>query len=117
MALALVLVNAAVALVSGGFAVVGLVRPTALAPAGGAITPAATMYSWFYAVRAIPLSAITLAVLFGDIRAAAVPVLLVAGLAQVGDLVVGMRQRNPGMTTGSTVGALVHLGSIWWLVH
>jgi hypothetical protein len=122
MALALVLLNAVVALISAGFAVIGLARPAALLPAallspGTTITPAVTVYAWCYAVWAIPLTAIMLAVLIGDVRTAAVPVLLIGGLAQVGDFIIGVRYRHPGMTTGSAVAAFVHLGSIWWLVH
>ncbi|MBF6172079.1 hypothetical protein [Nocardia blacklockiae] len=115
MPLALTLLNAATALLTGGAAVLGLTRPALLAPAGTVVSPGVAMYARMYAARALPLSAVTLAVLVGDVHDAVVPVLLIAGLAQVGDMIVAALQRNPGMLAGSTLSAVVPLGSVVWI--
>lgn len=115
MPLTLTLLNAAIALLTGGAAVLGLARPTLLTPAGTTASPGVTMYARAYAARALPLSAVALAVLIGDVHDALVPVLAIAGSAQVGDMIIGALQRNPGMFTGSTASAVVHLGSVAWI--
>ncbi len=115
MPLALTLLNVAIALLTGGAAVLGLVRPTLLAPAGTTASPGVTMYAQAYAARALPLSAVAVAVLVGDLHDALVPVLAIAGLAQVGDVIIGALQRNSGMLAGSATSAVIHLGSVAWI--
>ncbi|WP_268762405.1 hypothetical protein [Kitasatospora griseola] len=43
--------------------------------------------------------------------------LLVAGLAQVGDTAIGVRRRSAGMTIGAGTTAVLHLATAWWLAR
>ncbi|MCX4847569.1 hypothetical protein [Streptomyces sp. NBC_00893] len=86
------------------------------------------------AARAVPLAAVLLHVLREDARhgntrhedtrhgnarhedhRALLPVLTVAGAAQLGDAAIGVGQGIAGMAVGGSVGAVVHLASAWWL--
>ncbi|MGW7258453.1 hypothetical protein [Streptomyces sp. NPDC054834] len=110
------LLNAFGALVSGLFAAVGTARP---ALALGPDEPAHTGVVFFaraYAVRAVPLSAVVLALLAAGAWDAVAPVLVVAGLAQLGDAVIGATRRNPGMLGSSVTLAALHLISAGWLL-
>ncbi|WP_157777402.1 hypothetical protein [Nocardia terpenica] len=113
---ALAVVNAVFALVSGGFAIAAALRPAMLAH--GPATPAASLYAWTYAARAIPLTiAVVILPILGD-WPGLVAILLVSGAVQAADVAIGAAQRNWGMTAGAAVAAAVHLGSAWWLaVH
>lgn len=116
MMLLVVLLNAAVAAVSGVSALVGLARP-AVFLAGESLTPASAFLAGAYAARALPLSAVTLGVLCTGNVAAMVPVLIVSGLAQVGDAIVGARQRNTTMVIVCIGLATVHLATAGWLLQ
>jgi hypothetical protein len=70
-----------------------------------------TFYMEDYLVRQLPLSAVLLGLLATRGTTGLCPVLLVAGLAQAGDAAVGARHGRRGMVLGSTLGAVIHLGS------
>src|SRR2546429_1311385 len=94
--------NGVGALISAGFAVAGLVVPAAIAD--GAVTSLVRLYAGAYAVRAIPLAAVLIFLLARRASTPAlVPVLLVAGLAQLGDAVVGVAIGQPGMAGGGAL--------------
>ncbi|WP_147471740.1 hypothetical protein [Nocardia stercoris] len=107
--------NALVAVVSGVSCLVGLVRPRLALPAGESVTPGITFFLGAYAARALPLCAVTLAVLATGNRTAIAPVLVVAGLAQIGDAALGFRLRNLPMAATCIGLAAVHLGTAAWL--
>ena len=104
----LAFLNGAGALIAGGFSVTALVDPVLVA--GGADTPMARLYAGVYAARAVPLA---VALLWALVRRspALVPFLVVAGLAQVGDAVVGVGFGKANMIVGGTLLAVIHLGS------
>lgn len=110
----LLAVNALVALGGAAASLAGVRRPGLILPAGQAVTVGAEVYVRAYAARAVPLGAVTALVLLLGPAAAQWPLLTVAGLAQAGDLAIGLRQRNTGMAIGSAVGAVLHLATAWW---
>ena len=110
----LVAVNVLAAALSAGAAGLALARPTLLAP--GATSPLVTFYVQAYAVRAVPLGAVLVWALLTGRRRALPPLLLVAGLAQVGDAAIGLSRGVPGMVVGSLVGGAIPLLSARWLV-
>ncbi|WP_306191030.1 MULTISPECIES: hypothetical protein [unclassified Streptomyces] len=114
---ALVVANAIAALISAGSSIAGALRPGIALAHTEPVTAGTDMYARAYAARAVPLGLATAVVLLADARAAAWPMLVVAGLAQVGDSALGARQRNLGMTLGAGVFAVLHLASAWWLAR
>ncbi|MGW4896192.1 hypothetical protein ACWEQL_28650 [Kitasatospora sp. NPDC004240] len=109
--------NALAALVSAASSVAGVLRPGLGLPAGEPVTVGAHVYVRAYAARAVPLGVATaLAVTVGD-ASAAWPMLLVSGLAQVGDSAIGFRLRNLGMAFGAGAFAVLHLASAWWVAR
>jgi hypothetical protein len=105
------------ALVSAGSSIAGVLRPGLALPKGEAVTAGTDLYVRAYAARAVPLGLATALVLLGDDRVATWPMLVVAGLAQVGDSAIGVRQRNMGMALGAGAFAVLHLASAWWLAR
>ncbi|MGW4380151.1 hypothetical protein [Kitasatospora sp. NPDC004531] len=114
---ALLVANAVAALLGAGAAVAGVIRPGLVLAAGEPITAGTRLYVRAYAVRAVPLGVVAALVLAAGPRAAAWPLLVVAGLAQVGDAAIGVRQRNVGMAVGAGAAAVLHLATAWWLAR
>ncbi|MBF4996384.1 hypothetical protein IRT45_04325 [Nocardia sp. BSTN01] len=110
-----VVANSVVAVISGVSCLIGLVRPRLALADGEDLTSAAMFFLGVYAARALPLSVVTVAVLVAGNEAAALPVLVVAGLAQIGDAMVGGRRRNTPMAITCAGLAAVHLGTAAWL--
>ncbi|MFI6165937.1 hypothetical protein ACIBCN_04040 [Nocardia sp. NPDC051052] len=115
MMIVLAVANAAVAVVSGVSCLVGLARPAMALAEGEQITSASTFFLGAYAARALPLSVVTLFMLASGDTPAIAAVLAIAGLAQVGDAIVGARQRNIPMAVTCVGLAAVHLGTMAWL--
>lgn len=113
----LAVANAIAALISAGAGIAGALRPGIVLAHTEPVTAGTDMYAQAYAARAVPLGLATAVVLLADARAAAWPMLVVAGLAQVGDSAIGARRRNLGMTLGAGMCAVLHLASAWWLVR
>ncbi|GAA5764870.1 hypothetical protein [Streptosporangium roseum] len=105
------ILNTVAAVGSMASAVAILVDPALLLPAGSAGPASAALY----AARALPLGAALLYALFGRARTGLLPLLLLAGLAQMGDVVIGLSQHITGMAVGGAVCAAVHLISAWTL--
>ncbi len=101
--------NVLAAVLSGVAAMLARRNPALLV--GGRVTPMVTFYVETYLARQLPLSAALLGLLTTRGTTGLRPVLLVAGLAQAGDAAVGARHGRPSMVLGSTVGAVIHLGS------
>jgi hypothetical protein len=110
----LLVANGLFALISGAASLLSAVRPGLGLPAGEPVTAGVRFYSAAYAVRAAPLSVAGLILLATQAHSAGlVAMLVVLGVAQAGDSVLGVRQRNWGMTAGAGAAALVHLASAW----
>ncbi|MFH9348139.1 hypothetical protein [Kitasatospora sp. NPDC017646] len=115
---ALLVANAVAALVSAGSSVAGVLRPGLALPTGVPLNTGTDLYARAYAVRAVPLGlAAALLLLTGAPHGAAWPMLLVAGLAQVGDSAIGARYRNRGMTYGAGACAVLHLATAVWIAR
>ncbi|SEK89015.1 hypothetical protein [Streptacidiphilus jiangxiensis] len=108
-------VNAVAALVSSGSALAGMLRPGLALASGEAVTGGVRFYASAYALRAVPLGLLTAALAVVGDRPALVPVLVVAGLVQVGDSTLGARRRHLGMAFGAGLFAALHLATALWL--
>ncbi|MFF0453101.1 hypothetical protein [Nocardia africana] len=115
MLVAAVVANSVVAGISAVSCLIGLARPRLALAEGEELTSAATFFLGAYAARALPLSVVTVAVLVAGSAAAALPVLVVAGLAQIGDAIVGVHQRNTPMAITCVGLAAVHSATAAWL--
>jgi hypothetical protein len=103
----LLVLNTAVAAVSVAFAVLAVVRPTALSrtesPTGGE-----RFYARMYAARAVPLGVIAAVVPLASAGSVTVLCLLAAAAAQLADAGIGLRRREWGMVAGGGLVAVVH---------
>ncbi|WP_433237514.1 hypothetical protein ACQPYK_29045 [Streptosporangium sp. CA-135522] len=108
-------INVLASLGAAGSSVAGVARPALGLRPPEAVTSAVHLYTRAYAARAVPLGLMTAFVLVGGPADAAVPLLLVSGLAQVGDSALGVARRNMGMALGAAAFALVHLltAALW----
>lgn len=104
-----VAVNAVGAAAAAVFAAVGVVRPDFARPGS---TPGALTGFWA-ASSAVRTWAVTVPLLVGIVRDGrpARPLLVVAGLVQLGDAALGVEQHNPRMTVLPAAMGLVHLVS------
>jgi hypothetical protein len=107
-------INGFGALIAAGFAVASAIDPAL--PGGGSVTTLVRIYAGTYVVRAVPLAA-TLVVLLARPRPAPglVPLLVIAGLAQAGDAVIGAILGKPAMLAGGALYAVIHLATAVWL--
>jgi hypothetical protein len=105
--------NVLAAVLSGASAVLARRDPTLLVD--GSVTSIVNFYVEAYLARALPISAVLIGLLATKRATGLRPMLLVAGLAQVGDAIIGAGHGQPGMIAGSVVGAVIHLGSAWLL--
>ncbi|WP_040805953.1 hypothetical protein [Nocardia concava] len=111
------LANAAVALISGISSVVGMARPGLAVPGGGQIDAGTRFFAYGYGARAVPLSVVMLITLAVGTRSGLAPILVVAGLAQIGDAIIGAGRRNWPMAATCVGLAAVHLASAWWVIQ
>ena len=110
----LIAANGLASLASAGSCIAGMTRPGLALPKGMAVNGGTHLYANAYGSRALPLAAVTLALLAMGDRSTVAPVLAVAGLAQIGDSVIGVQQRNKGMAIGAGLFGVLHLASAWW---
>ncbi|MGD1222731.1 hypothetical protein AB9Q10_30395 [Streptomyces krungchingensis] len=106
--------NTAAVTVSAVSSVVGMAAPGLLLN-GATPGDGAEIYAQVYAVRQLPLTAAFLTTLSDRHRRHLVPVLLVSGLAQAGDALIGATSGIPGMAAGGALAATLHLASAAWL--
>jgi hypothetical protein len=114
--IALIVVNMIPIVASLAFAVMALVSPALLLPAGVPVTAGAAYYAAFYAARALPLGlalAIVLLRIRPDSRNQGMlgALLLVAGAAQIGDAIVGGVWGTAALY-GGIAAAVIHLASV-----
>ncbi|MGI8760946.1 MAG: hypothetical protein ACR2LF_06590, partial [Jatrophihabitantaceae bacterium] len=105
----LLLLNGVGALIAAGFAAAGLARPSIAEPRSDAEPN--TLIEFWSASSAIRTWAITGPLLAALLtRGGPSPQLVTAaGIVQVGDAVLGLRQRNTGMTIAPAVMGVIHL--------
>ncbi|MEU1203502.1 hypothetical protein ABZ446_45940 [Streptomyces sp. NPDC005813] len=106
--------NTVAVTVSAVSSVVGMAAPGLLLN-GATPGDGAEIYAQAYAVRQLPLTAAFLTALSGRHRRHLVPVLLVSGLVQAGDALIGATSGIPGMAAGGTLAATLHFASAAWL--
>ena len=106
---ALLALNATGALVAAGFAAGGLIRPSIAEHRSVSDTTALTQF-WAAssAIRTLAVSGPLLVALSTN-RSPSPQILTAAGITQLGDALLGIRQRNAFMTTAPAVMGVVHL--------
>ena len=111
----LIAVNAAGAAAAAAFAALGAARPGYIDPEKG---PNSTAGFWA-ASSAVRTWAITIPLLAALIRQRrpGPELLMVAGLVQLGDSALGIRQHNPRMTLAPGLMGIVHLATAHRLAH
>jgi hypothetical protein len=107
--------NVLSALVSLVFGVLALVHPSANPGISDQPSRDAVFYAAMYGARSLVIGVAVCRLAFGD-RRRLLPMLALAGLVQVGDVIIGVTAGQPGMAAGALTGTIVHLGS-WWLLH
>jgi len=107
--------NAALVVVSAGACLAGVVDPLLVLPDGSTAGDGLGLYAQGIAVRQLPLTAAVLATLTGKYRRHLIPLLVVSGIAQTGDALMGITSGIPGMAFGGGISAVVHLASARWL--
>lgn len=99
--------NTLAALASTGFGVAALVKPSLIAPADESVP--SRFYPAMYAARAIPLGlAVSAAVWWTPAPGFLMPLLGVAILAQVADVIIGASRRLLGMIAGAAFAVICH---------
>ncbi len=101
---------------AAAFAAVGLRRPGYVVPAER-VTPLAQFWAESSAVRTLALAGPLLIALTRPASGARSEMLVVAGLVQLGDAALGLRQRNSAMTMAPAIMGAVHLVSARVLRH
>jgi hypothetical protein len=113
----LAIANGLAAVGSMAASVVGLIDPATMLPAGSEVSAGVDFYAQAYAARALPLGAALLFALASRSNWGLRPLLVVAGLVQAGDSIIGVTQHNPGMAISAGTLAAIHLVSAWWLTR
>jgi hypothetical protein len=112
----LIVLNVLSALVSMVFGVLALVHPSANPGVSDSLSRDATFYAAMYGARSLVIGAAVCWLVFGE-RRRLLPILALAGLVQVGDVIIGAVAGQPGMAAGALTGTIIHLGSCWLLRH
>nr|WP_210579745.1 hypothetical protein [Actinomyces succiniciruminis] len=108
----LALLNSVMGVASVIAAAAALLRPGLLAP-GSAGGDADRFYPAMYAARAVPLGVVVACVVWlTPVYPLSQFVLAVAALAQLGDVVIGVARRQPGMAGGAVAAAACHLAGL-----
>jgi hypothetical protein len=110
----LIVLNVLSALISMVFGVLALVHPSANPGVSDPLSRDATFYAAMYGARSLVIGAAVCWLVFGE-RRRLLPILALAGLVQVGDVIIGTVAGQPGMVAGALTGTIVHLGSCWLL--
>ncbi|MEV8633340.1 hypothetical protein AB0395_16935 [Streptosporangium sp. NPDC051023] len=107
--------NALASIGAAGSSVAGVFRPALGLRPTEEVTTGVHLYTRAYAARAVPLGLVTAFVLIWGPSAALAPLLVVSGVAQVGDSALGFMRGNLGMALGAGAFAVVHLltAALW----
>lgn len=107
----LLMVNALLALASGMFGLIALWRPTLLSGE----PEHSPYYVQMYAARAVPFG-LGMAVVACWLPTQAFVWLLVAGVIQGVDAVIGLRRMIPAAVIAPICAAVIHFFTAWWLM-
>jgi hypothetical protein len=110
----LIVLNVLSALISMVFGVLALVHPSANPGISDPLSRDATFYAAMYGGRSLVIGAAVCWLAFGE-RRRLLPILALAGLVQVGDVIIGTVTGQPSMVAGASAATIVHLGSYWLL--
>lgn len=102
------LLNSIAGIASAGFGVIALTRPALLSP-GRAHSAQSRFFPAMYAGRAIPLGiAVSIAVWITPSTSTTILLIIVALLAQIADLTLGLTHCLPGMIAGASFAIICH---------
>jgi hypothetical protein len=96
-----------------GFTIAGLISPQSFLPPGAMVTDAAVIFSMYAAARMVPLTLVTLAVIYKRSRPGLFVLGLVAGLIQLLDAPIGFYQHDWGKTVGPLVLATLQFAVLY----
>jgi len=114
----LLIVNCVIGLATAAMGVVGLVKPGAFSRSQ-TVEAGEKLYARMYAARGIPLgiAAGFVPLIWSSTPTVSLAVLIVAVVAQIGDVIVGARARSMAMVGGAAVAAVIHavaaLALVW----
>jgi hypothetical protein len=107
------IVNGLGAVIAAVFAVISVIDPSF---PGGSLNALVHLYAGTYVVRAVPLAVVLVILLIRSrYKSALIAVLLIAGLAQLGDAVFGVIYGQSAMFIGGGTYAMIHLATAVWL--
>ncbi len=113
----LAVLNSLLGVVSAGFGAVAVIRPQTLAPLLGHRGKGGRFYPAMYAARSIPLGVLVAVVVWLDpAQSSTVLVLAAAAAAQLGDMLIGVVHRVPGMVVIPLAAAVLHLAGATYLL-
>lgn len=85
-------------------------------PEGQEATPATGFYARLFAARSLPISAAVLALTLLRSTSWLGAFLILAGLVQAADALIGAGRRNRAQTLAPAAAAAIHLASARWLL-
>jgi hypothetical protein len=113
----LAVLNSLLGVVSTGFGAVAVIRPQTLAPLLGHGGKGGRFYPAMYAARGIPFGVLVAVVVWLDpTQSSTVLVLAAAAAAQLGDMLIGVVHRVPGMVAIPLAAAVLHLAGATYLL-
>jgi hypothetical protein len=86
-----------------GFTIEGLISPKLFLPPGVIVTDAAVIFSMYAATRIVPLTLVTLVVIYKRSQLGLFVLGLVAGFIQLLDAPIGVYQHDLGKTVGPLI--------------
>ena len=112
----LAVLNSLLGVVSAGFGAVAVIRPQTLDPSGDGES-GGRFYPAMYAARGIPFGVLVAVVVWLDpTQSSTVLVLAAAAAAQLGDMLIGVVHRVPGMVVIPLAAAVLHLAGATYLL-
>jgi hypothetical protein len=102
-------------LISAGLAVVGLVDPLYMLPAGSVANEAAFTFALYAAARAVPLAVFALVAIFMRFGRMLTVLGFLAGIIQFADMWVGIYESNLLKTIGPFLIGCLQLYAVWML--
>ena len=95
-------------------AIIALIKPGMMSRSA-TITHGERFYAAMYASRALPLGLLTVVAPFTFNGSALQLVFAVASLAQIGDVIIGLKKQEWGMVIAPAVLAAIYLAAAWFL--
>ena len=99
--------------VAAGFAVLGVIAPGNVLPAGEAPNNASFLFALYAAARAVPLAAFTLVAIYRRTLSSLLLLGALAGIVQFLDAGVGLVQGDLGKAIGPLIIAVLQMFALW----